>query len=152
MIWLAHMLAGSLYAVSFASFLTGLLEMTHVVQNDTLFGLLPFDKIIAVISIGIVMKEYLQQSGAEFNEIIISNDTLNDTMKSSDIIESALNSAQPDLLIVGATISKFSFLTDTLFVNLLYQFKCPVIVARHFSIPGVHKLKSFIVKVLRLSS
>ena len=100
----------------------------------------------------IKQKEYLQQSGVEFNEIIISDDTLNDTIKSSDIIESALNSAQPDLLIVGATISKFSFLTDTQFVNLLYQFKCPVIVARHFSIPGVHKLKSFIVKILRLSS
>jgi amino acid transporter len=97
-------------------------------------------------------KEYLQQSGVEFNEIIIPDDTLNDTTKSSDIIESALNSAQPDLLIVGATVSKFSFLTDTQFINLLYQFKCPVIVARHFSIPGVHKLKSFIVKILRLSS
>ncbi len=54
MAWLAHIIAGSLYAVSFASFLTGLLEMTHVVQNDTL-GFLPFDKIIAVISIGIVI-------------------------------------------------------------------------------------------------
>jgi basic amino acid/polyamine antiporter, APA family len=97
-------------------------------------------------------KEYLQQSGVEFNEIIIPDDTLNDTTKSSDIIESALNSAQPDILIVGATVSKFSFLTDTQFINLLYQFKCPVIVARHFSIPGVHKLKSFIVKILRLSS
>jgi basic amino acid/polyamine antiporter, APA family len=96
--------------------------------------------------------QYLHQSGVEFNEIIISDDTLNDTIKSSDIIESALNSAQPDLLIVAATISQFSFLTDTQFVNLLYQFKCPVIVARHFSIPGVHKLKSFIVKVLKLSS
>jgi basic amino acid/polyamine antiporter, APA family len=100
----------------------------------------------------IKQKEYLQQSGVEFNEIIIPDDTLNDTIKSSDIIESALNSAQPDLLIVGATISKFSFFTDAQFVNLLYQFKCPVIVARHFSIPGVHKLKSFIVKILRLSS
>jgi basic amino acid/polyamine antiporter, APA family len=97
-------------------------------------------------------KEYLQQSGVEFNEIIIPDDTLNDTTKSSDIIESALNSAQPDILIVGATVSKFSFLTDTQFINLLYQFNCPVIVARHFSIPGVHKLKSFIVKILRLSS
>jgi amino acid transporter len=100
----------------------------------------------------IKQKEYLQQSGVEFNEIIIPDDTLNDTKKSSDIIESALNSAQPDLLVVGATISKFSFFTDTQFVNLLYQFKCPVIVARHFSIPGVHKLKSFIVKILRLNS
>ncbi len=59
----------------------------------------------------IKQKEYLQQSGVEFNEIIIPDDTLNDTIKSSDIIESALNNAQPDLLIVGATISKFSFLS-----------------------------------------
>jgi basic amino acid/polyamine antiporter, APA family len=100
----------------------------------------------------IKQKEYLQQAGVEFNEIIIPDDTLDDTIKASDIIESALNKALPDLLIVGATISKFSFLTDAPFVNLLYQFKCPVIIARHFSIPGVHKLKSLIVKVLKLSS
>jgi hypothetical protein len=100
----------------------------------------------------IKQKEYLQQAGVEFNEIIIPDDTLDDTMKASDIIESALNKALPDLLIVGASISKFSFLTDAPFVNLLYQFKCPVIIARHFSIPGVHKLKSLIVKVLKLSS
>jgi hypothetical protein len=100
----------------------------------------------------IKQSEYLQQSGVEFNEIILPDDTLNDTVKSSDIIESALNNAQPDLIVVGATISKFSFLTDTQFVNLLYQFKCPVIVARHFSIPGVHKLKSIMAKVLKLNS
>jgi hypothetical protein len=27
---------------------------------------------------------------------------------------------------------------------MLYELKCPVIVARHFAIPGVHKIKTHI--------
>ncbi|HEY7777495.1 MAG TPA: hypothetical protein VIA09_03050, partial [Nitrososphaeraceae archaeon] len=46
--------------------------------------------------------------------------------------------------ITGASISKFSFFTDPHFLNMLYELKCPVIVARHFSIPGVHTIKTLI--------
>jgi len=94
-------------------------------------------------------KESLQQAGVEFNEILIPDKAMNDSQEASNIIESALNNAQPDLLVVGASILKFNFLMDTSFMGLLYQIKCPVIVARHFSIPGVHILKSVIVKILR---
>jgi APA family basic amino acid/polyamine antiporter len=54
MAWFAHIVAGSLYAVSFASFLSSLLKMTHVIDNNNhaLFGIIiPFDKLIAVASI-----------------------------------------------------------------------------------------------------
>lgn len=95
-------------------------------------------------------KEYLQQAGVEFNEILIPDEALDNSLKASDLIESALNNAQPDLLVVGASILKFGFFADTPFINLLYQIKCPVIVARHFSIPGVHILKSVFVKILRV--
>jgi APA family basic amino acid/polyamine antiporter len=53
MAWLAHIVAGSLYAVSFASFLTGLLYMTNIINDHTLFGFLPLNKIIAVVSIAV---------------------------------------------------------------------------------------------------
>jgi basic amino acid/polyamine antiporter, APA family len=53
MAWLAHIVAGSLYAVSFASFLTGLLDMTNIINDHTLFGFLPLNKIIAVVSIAV---------------------------------------------------------------------------------------------------
>src|SRR6476619_5759191 len=51
MSWLAHIIAGSLYAVSFASFLTGLLGMTNLITIDNLFGFIPLDKLMAVVSI-----------------------------------------------------------------------------------------------------
>lgn len=53
MAWLAHIVAGSLYAVSFASFLTGLLDMTNIFNDHTLFGFLPLNKGIAVVPIAV---------------------------------------------------------------------------------------------------
>jgi amino acid transporter len=50
MAWFAHIVAGSLYAVSFASFVTGLLKSSNY-EIYSLFGFLPVDKLIAVLSI-----------------------------------------------------------------------------------------------------
>ena len=51
MAWLAHIIAGSLYAVGFGSFFTSFLHMTNLITIDNLFGFIPLDKLIAVISI-----------------------------------------------------------------------------------------------------
>ncbi|MGN6628601.1 MAG: amino acid permease, partial [Candidatus Nitrosocosmicus sp.] len=51
MAWLAHIIAGSLYAVGFGSFFASLLHMTNIVTADNLFGIIPLDKLIAVVSI-----------------------------------------------------------------------------------------------------
>jgi APA family basic amino acid/polyamine antiporter len=48
MAWLAHSIAGSLYAVGFASFLTSLLEMLGLVVTEPLFGTVPLEKLMAV--------------------------------------------------------------------------------------------------------
>lgn len=53
MAWLAHIVAGSLYAVSFASFLAGLLDMTNLTHAHVFLNIIPFDKLIAVISIAV---------------------------------------------------------------------------------------------------
>src|SRR6187200_2833334 len=53
MAWLAHIIAGSLYAVSFASFLTGLLEMTNISHDYVLLNVIPLEKLIAVVSIAV---------------------------------------------------------------------------------------------------
>ncbi|MDW0209215.1 MAG: amino acid permease, partial [Nitrososphaeraceae archaeon] len=53
MAWLAHIIAGSLYAVSFASFLTGLLEMTNISKDLVLLNVIPLEKLIAVVSIAV---------------------------------------------------------------------------------------------------
>ena len=48
MAWLAHIIAGSLYAVGFGSFLVSLLQMTNILPLESLFGIIPLDKLTAV--------------------------------------------------------------------------------------------------------
>src|SRR5947208_9885269 len=51
MAWFAHIVAESLYAVGFGSFLISLLKMINILGDHPLFGIIPFDKLIAVASI-----------------------------------------------------------------------------------------------------
>ena len=51
--WLAHIIAGSLYAVAFGSFFESFLQSTNILTMDTLFGFVPLDKLFAVIAIAI---------------------------------------------------------------------------------------------------
>src|SRR5688572_25793655 len=51
MAWLAHIIAGSLYAAGYGSFQYSLLQMLGIVGDQPLFGIIPVDKLIAVLSI-----------------------------------------------------------------------------------------------------
>jgi hypothetical protein len=53
MAWFAHIIAGSLYAVGFGAFLYQLLgpNVAGILSDQPLFGIIPFDKLIAVASI-----------------------------------------------------------------------------------------------------
>jgi hypothetical protein len=71
--------------------------------------------------------------------------------EAADTILSSLGNFQPDVVITSATISKFNLFSDPHFLNMLYELKCPIIVARHFAIPGVHKIKTLINKLRTLA-
>ena len=103
------------------------------------------EKIVSVPDI-LKQKEYLEQVGIEFNEINLSESDMRYSNEAADTILSSLSNFQPDVVITGASISKFSFFSDPHFLNMLYELKCPIIVARHFAIPGVHKIKTLIHK------
>src|SRR5918993_410395 len=53
MAWFAHIIAGSLYAVGFGAFLYQLLgpNVAGILSDQPLFGVMPFDKLIAMASI-----------------------------------------------------------------------------------------------------
>ena len=53
MAWFAHIIAGSLYAVGFGAFLYQLLgpNVAGILSDQPLFGVIPFDKLIAMASI-----------------------------------------------------------------------------------------------------
>ncbi|HET9805813.1 MAG TPA: amino acid permease [Nitrososphaeraceae archaeon] len=53
MAWLAHIIAGSLYAVGFGSFFVSLLQMTNILPIESLFGIIPLDKLTAVAVVAV---------------------------------------------------------------------------------------------------
>ena len=53
MAWLAHIIAGSLYAVGFGSFFISLMQMTNILPLESLFGIIPLDKLTAVAVIAV---------------------------------------------------------------------------------------------------
>jgi basic amino acid/polyamine antiporter, APA family len=107
------------------------------------------EKIVSITDI-LKQKEYLEQVGIEFNEINLSDSDMRFSNEAADTILSSLSNFQPDVIITGASISKFSLFSDAHFLNMLYELKCPIIVARHFAIPGVHKIKTLIHKLRTL--
>ena len=107
------------------------------------------EKIVSITDI-LKQKEYLEQVGIEFNEINLSDSDMRYSNEAADTILSSLSNFQPDVVITGASISKFSLFSDPHFLNMLYELKCPIIVARHFAIPGVHKIKTLIHKLRTL--
>jgi nucleotide-binding universal stress UspA family protein len=93
-------------------------------------------------------KEYLEQVGVEFGEIYFSEETGKSSEKSADLILSAVNASQPDLIVTGASIGKFSFLNNSHFLALLDQLNCPIIIARQFNFPGVHRAKAWLLRLI----
>jgi hypothetical protein len=94
-------------------------------------------------------KEYLEQVGFEFNEIYLSEETGKSSEKSADLILSAVNTSQPDLVVTSATIGKFSFFNNSHFLSLLDQLRCTIVIARQFTFPGVHRVKAWFLKLIR---
>jgi nucleotide-binding universal stress UspA family protein len=93
-------------------------------------------------------KEYLEQIGVEFGEIHLSEETGKSSEKSADVILSAVNASQPDLVVTGATVGKFSFFNNNHFLALLDQLNCPIVIAKQFTLPGVHRVKAWFLKLI----
>jgi amino acid transporter/nucleotide-binding universal stress UspA family protein len=94
-------------------------------------------------------KEYLEQIGVEFGEIHLSEETGKSSEKSADVILSAVNASQPDLVVTGATVGKFSFFNNNHFLALLDQLNCPIVIAKQFTLPGVHLVKAWFLKLIK---
>ena len=73
-------------------------------------------KMPPILAKNIKQKEYLDQVGLEFNEIYLSEQTEDSSKKSANLILSAINASQPDLLVTGASIGKFNFFTNPQFI------------------------------------
>ena len=89
-------------------------------------------------------QEYLSQLGVNLKEIALPKGS----PRAADAILSAVSIFQPDIVIMGATVGKHSVFQNPDFLALLDQFNCPVVIARDFTIPGVQRAKSVIMRLL----
>ena len=92
--------------------------------------------------------KYLQQVGIEFTEAHISEATENNPEKYAQQVFSSINVLQPDIVLTGLTIGKFSVLDNIFFASMLDRLNCPAIVARTFVIPGVSRIRTILVSEL----
>ena len=93
-----------------------------------------------------MQQDYLSQLGVELKEVQLTSGS---SPRSAAIVLSAISSFQPDIVVMGATVGGFSVFNNQDFLALLDQLNCPVIIARGFTIPGMHRAKSVIMRVLR---
>ena len=89
-------------------------------------------------------QEYLSQLGVNLKEIALQEGS----PVAADAILAAVGMFQPDIVIMGASVGNHSVFQNPDFLTLLDQFNCPVVIARDFTIPGVHRAKSAIMRVL----
>jgi basic amino acid/polyamine antiporter, APA family len=95
--------------------------------------------------------KYLEQMGVEFIEVFVTDVSRNNSQEFCQLILSSINASQPDLLVIGKRIGKFSVFDNEHFVSLLERLNCPVIVARSFVIPGLSKMRSSLMKAIHHS-
>jgi APA family basic amino acid/polyamine antiporter len=86
-------------------------------------------------------QHYLRMNEVEYNEIYLSKETESSIEKLTMLIQSTINASQPDLIIVGATIARYSFFSDPHLMHLIENLECPVIVVKDYSIPVIGRVK-----------
>jgi basic amino acid/polyamine antiporter, APA family len=94
-------------------------------------------------------EEFLSNLGLEFDRVILTDESEKDAEQSSRLILGAINALQPDIVVTGASIKKFSLFDNQQYVQLVERLNCPVIIMRNFTIPGINKIKSALERFIR---
>jgi basic amino acid/polyamine antiporter, APA family len=82
-----------------------------------------------------MQQDYLSMLGVNLKEVKLPEGS----PAVADTVLSAVSVFQPDIVILGATVGGYSVFQNPDFLALLDQFNCPVIIAKDFAIPGVHR-------------
>ena len=90
-------------------------------------------------------QDYLSMLGVNLKEVKLPEGS----SAAADTVLAAVSMFQPDIVISGATVGGYSVFHNPDFLALLDQFNCPVIIARDFTIPGVHRAKSAIMRIFK---
>jgi hypothetical protein len=90
-------------------------------------------------------QDYLSQLGVELRELQLDSDN---SAASADAVLKAIGAFNPDIVVLGAAVGGFSVFNNMDFFTLLDQLNCPVVIARNFTIPGMHFAKSLLLRLL----
>ena len=93
-------------------------------------------------------EEFLSNIGFEFDRVILTHESERDAQQSARLILGAINALQPDIVVTGASIKKFNALDNEQYVQLIERLNCPVIIMRSFTIPGVNKIKTALMRLV----
>jgi nucleotide-binding universal stress UspA family protein len=97
---------------------------------------------------GLEKEEFLSNIGIEFDRIIMSEESERDAHQSAGLVLTSINASQPDIVVIGASIGKFSIFDNPQYVQLIERLNCPVIIMRSFTIPGVSKVKTALLRLV----
>jgi basic amino acid/polyamine antiporter, APA family len=92
-----------------------------------------------------MQQDYLSMLGVNLKEVKLPEGS----PAAADTMLASVSMFQPDIVIMGATVGGYSVFQNPDFLALLDQFNCPVIIAKNFTIPGVHRAKSAIMRLLK---
>jgi basic amino acid/polyamine antiporter, APA family len=92
-----------------------------------------------------MQQDYLSMLGVNLKEVKLPEES----PSAADAVLAAVSLFQPDIVIMGATVGGYSVFQNPDFLTLLDQFNCPVIIAKDFTIPGVHRAKSALMRTFK---
>jgi basic amino acid/polyamine antiporter, APA family len=92
-----------------------------------------------------MQQDYLSMLGVNLKEVKLPEES----PSAADTVLAAVSLFQPDIVIMGATVGGYSVFQNPDFLTLLDQFNCPVIIAKDFTIPGVHRAKSTLMRIFK---
>ena len=93
-----------------------------------------------------MQEDYLKMLGVNLKEVNLPQGS----PAAADAVFAAVSMFQPDIVIMGATVAGYSVFQNPDFLALLDHFNCSIVIAKDFTIPGVHRAKSAIMKVFKL--
>jgi hypothetical protein len=82
------------------------------------------------------------------DRIVLNEESKRNAEESARLISGVINASQPDIVVTGASIGKFSVFDSQQYVHLIERLNCPVIIMRNFTIPGVSKVKTAFMRLV----
>jgi basic amino acid/polyamine antiporter, APA family len=125
-----------------------LLKQEDHLSNRVSRGNIHDDDELKSIAKGLEKEEFLSNIGLKMDRIILTEESKRDAEESARLISGAINASQPDIVVTGASMGKFSVFDTQQYIQLIERLNCPVIIMKNFTIPGVSKVRTALMRLV----